>query len=103
MESQTFSLFSEGFTNLLGLNPFKRPAPNPLILLLPKAPTVYVLPVRMFPFAILNSRQLSRFSPSLCLGPRQGESSSGDILSAISSTSSSLAASSITVYCSSLK
>lgn len=84
-----FSLFSAGFTNLLGLNPLSRPAPNPLILLLPKAPTVSVFPVRMLPFAILNYRQLSLFNPSLRLGPRHGESFNGEILSAASSTSSS--------------
>jgi len=33
-------LLSTGFTNLLTFTPFKRPAPNPLILPLPIVPTV---------------------------------------------------------------
>lgn len=82
-ENQTFSLLP-GLTNLLGLNPLSNPAPNPLILPLPSAPTVYVLPVKIFPFAILNYRQLSLFSYSFIFGPKKGESTSGDILSAIS-------------------
>lgn len=90
LENQTFYLFQAGLTNLLGLNPLSRPAPNPLILLLPKAPTVSVLPVRILPFPILNYRQLSLLSPSLRLGPRHGESFNGEILSAAYYPSSSL-------------
>lgn len=86
---QRFSLFSKGFTNLLGLKPFSNPAPNPLILLLPKAPTVSVLPVKILSLAITNSRQLSLFNCSFfCFSTNTGDLLKGEILSLNSSISS---------------
>lgn len=104
LENHTFYLFSKGFTNLLGLNPFSRPAPKPLILAVPSEPTVSVLPVRTLAFAILNYKQLSRLRSSLSFGPSTGDYPSGDILSAFYSASYSLRpSSSASAYSSSLK
>lgn len=94
---QTFSL-----VNLLGLNPLRRPAPNPLIFALPTVPTVYVLPVIRFSLAILNSRQLSLL---ICLAyflfeffeVKIGDSPRGDIVS-INSSISSIASSDSIYY-----
>lgn len=84
----TFYLFY-GFTNLLGFRPFRRPAPKPLILLLPKAPTVSVLPVRILSLAITNSRQLSLFNCYFLVFSMKTGEAKGEILSTSSSIYSS--------------